>query len=797
MSPNLIETFEAENVLKEFYTGGEVQWTENGETLLCQCGPLVQIVDVAQSKVVGQLGETDESFDGESTGDDVLAFALSMKSDFVVVAYKSGLFKMWYLEERSLAKHWKSIHKGPVSKVALSPNGAIMASGGIDSTVRLWDLRHHACLKTIKGLQGVTSVLKIIQKGEDLLVFGAADDANIKLWATNGAELRTFSGHFSTVTAIEVTENFRNVISSSRDRVVILWNFDTAEQINVLPMYESVESILLLAENIFLPGYDVKFKNGIFIAIGGSNGVVRVWDVLNAKQLYEQKNSLISKADEGDEFAIARLLKNDATSSFAVVSADHNIFIHHLDSFDCYKQLAGFTNEVLDVTYVGKEETHLAVATNSKDIKVYTLSNMNCQILKGHDDFVMGLATCKAKPDVFASSSKDTTIKLWQLLEDEKIVNIGSIIAHGKTVTSLVFGDASSKFMVSGSEDTTLKLWKLSKISKSGEPVSIVNVKGLVAHDKDINGVAVSPNDQLVASVSMDKTAKLWSAKDLSPLGTLKGHRRGVWSAAFSPFDQVVLTCSADTTLRIWSISDLSCVKTLEGHESSVMRAYFLNNGFQIISTGGDGLLKLWSIKTAEVVATFDRHQGKVWALAVSKNEKRLVTGGSDSRLIFWSDVTEAKKVEKAQKQQELALKEQELANLLKDEDLLSALQLAISLEKPATVLKIVQDVMDKGDARLSDTINKLNVPEKQELLNYVAHWNTNSKTCYPAQVLISCLLNDMIAGRLTVSRHVLESLIPYTEKHFQRLTTHLQDVHIVEYTRLLMKPSALEMDTT
>ncbi|CAB0004178.1 unnamed protein product [Nesidiocoris tenuis] len=258
---------------------------------------------------------------------------------------------------------------------------------------------------------------------------------------------------------------------SSRDRVVILWNFDTAEQINVLPMYESVESILLLAENIFLPGYDVKFKNGIFVAIGGSNGVVRVWDVLNAKQLYEQKNSLISKADE------------------------------------------------------------------------------------------------------------------------------------------------------------------------------------------------------------------------------------------------------------------------------------------------------------------------------VSKNEKRLVTGGSDSRLIFWSDVTEAKKVEKAQKQQELALKEQELANLLKDEDLLSALQLAISLEKPATVLKIVQDVMDKGDTRLSDTINKLNVPEKQELLNYVAHWNTNSKTCYPAQVLISCLLNDMIAGRLTVSRHVLESLIPYTEKHFQRLTTHLQDVHIVEYTRLLMKP--------
>lgn len=75
----------------------------------------------------------------------------------------------------------------------------------------------------------------------------------------------------------------------------------------------------------------------------------------------------------------------------------------------------------------------------------------------------------------------------------------------------------------------------------------------------------------------------------------------------------------------------------------------------------------------------------------VSNDEKTLITGGADSRLIFWQDVTEEKKIEKAKMQQELALKEQQLANLLNEDDLLSALQLAISLGKPATVLKIVQ----------------------------------------------------------------------------------------------------------
>uniref|UniRef100_A0A0A9YHX5 Transducin beta-like protein 3 n=2 Tax=Lygus hesperus TaxID=30085 RepID=A0A0A9YHX5_LYGHE len=797
MSPNQIEMYEPTDVLKEFYTGGDVQWTNDGKSLLCQCGPTIQIVDLAQSKPVGQFGESDESFDGTSTGDDVLTFTLSDNNEFVVAAYKSGLFKIWRLEDKTCVKHWKSIHKGPVARVALSPNGAIMASGGTDSTVRLWDLRHHACLKTLRGIQGVTSVLKLILMDNELLVIASGDDSTIKVWNNSGAELKTFSGHYSPITDILVTPDFKHLISSGRDRVVILWDFHSGQQINVLPMYEGIEGMILLPKKIVIPGIDVKMEGGIYVATGGSNGCIRIWDVRGAKELYVQKNSVISKASEEDGVSITHLLYNQATSCFLVVSAEHNMFVQNIDSFDYVKQLVGFSDEVLDITFVGKNETHLAVATNSKDIKVYKLSNMDSQILQGHTDFVMALSHSKAMPEVFASASKDMTIKLWQLLEDDNISCIASFIAHGKTVTSLKFAECSAKFMVSGSEESTLKVWKLPKINKTGDPIEVLNIKGLVAHDKDINGVAVSPNDQIVASASMDKTTKLWDLKNLSPLGTLKGHRRGVWSVVFSPFDQVVLTCSADTTLKIWSISDLSCLKTLEGHEASVIRAAFLNSGFQIVSAGGDGLLKLWSLKTAEVISTFDHHRGKVWALAVGDEEKRLITGGSDSRLIFWKDVTEEKKLEEARKHQEMALKEQELANLLKEDDLLSALQLAISLNKPATVLKIVQDVMDRGDTKLEDTVKQLCPSEKEELLGYVSHWNTNSKTCYPAQVLISSLMSDLLSGNLTLPKHILETLIPYTEKHFQRLTNLLQDVHLVEYTRILMKPSAVDVEMT
>lgn len=52
------------------------------------------------------------------------------------------------------------------------------------------------------------------------------------------------------------------------------------------------------------------------------------------------------------------------------------------------------------------------------------------------------------------------------------------------------------------------------------------------AHEQDVNCVAVSPNDAVVASASQDRTIKLWKAADLELIGVLKGHKRGVWKVS-------------------------------------------------------------------------------------------------------------------------------------------------------------------------------------------------------------------------------------------------------------------------
>jgi len=75
----------------------------------------------------------------------------------------------------------------------------------------------------------------------------------------------------------------------------------------------------------------------------------------------------------------------------------------------------------------------------------------------------------------------------------------------------------------------------------------------------------------------------------------------------------------------------------------------------------------------------------------VKRDETTLVTGVGDSKFVFWSDTT-VEKQEKARIDAEKRLVEdQNLSNLMHQKLYDRALALALRLERPNTVLKIVQ----------------------------------------------------------------------------------------------------------
>lgn len=737
------------------------------------------------------IGQTED----DAEPDQIYTFQMSYNNKMVISAHKSGLIKLWDQETGAQQKIWRSGHKGPVARLAFDYTDENIASGGSDGNIRLWDLSHNTCTSSLRGAMGVFSVLKYHPDSTKQLIFGAADDTKIRSWnSKTGKEHLIYSGHFSKITSLQFTCDGEYMVSSGRDRVLILWNLNESKALRVVPVYESIEATILLPATFKIPNFKKKLETeGIYVACAGEKGVVKVWNLLMSRLMYEQNNSLVSSASEEGGLAITHLIFNELRNVLSVVTADHNIIIHDLETFDCKKQLIGFTDEVLDIIFVGKEEKHLVVATNSQDLKYYEIDSMNCQILKGHSDIVLALACFPTKPEMFVSSSKDNSVRIWLQNTENEVCCIGVGARHTASVGSVFTSQTSNDFFASVSQDNCLKVWGVPKdLATTDQKVKSTYTE--LAHQMDINCVSVSPNDKMIVTGSQDKTAKLWS-EELTLLGILKGHRRGVWCVKFSPVDQVVLTSSADSTIKLWSIADLSCLKTFEGHESSVLKMEFVSRGQQILSTGADGLLKLWNIKTSETKMSLDNHDGKVWSLAVNKSESLVITGASDSKLVKLKDVTTERRQQLAKEREEMILQEQELMNLLHDKQLIKALKLALRMERPMHVLKIVNEVLAGGNEKLYETLKEINHTQKETLLKFAAEWNTNNKNCHAAQLVFNILAPEIISGNLKVPAlaSFIEGALPYTERHFERLTNLLQDLNFITYTVNCMQPHAVK----
>ena len=80
-------------------------------------------------------------------------------------------------------------------------------------------------------------------------------------------------------------------------------------------------------------------------------------------------------------------------------------------------------------------------------------------------------------------------------------------------MSSLFFDRSANDFLISGSQDTTAKFWSLDQLtnddSTNTEPQSLSSLFTLKTHDKEVNTIAVSPNDKQFATGSADKTAKV------------------------------------------------------------------------------------------------------------------------------------------------------------------------------------------------------------------------------------------------------------------------------------------------
>ncbi|KAJ1702869.1 hypothetical protein LUZ63_002648 [Rhynchospora breviuscula] len=801
--------------LQQFYSGGPYAVSSDGSFLACACGDEVKIVSTADASVRATLsGDTDAA---------VTALVLGPGDRLLFTASHSRLIRVWDVSSLQCIRSWKG-HDGPVMAMACHSSGGLLATAGADKKVLVWDVDGGFCTHFFRGHGGVVTTVIFHTDSNKLLLFSGGDDGSVRIWNLESKKcVATLEKHFSTVTSLSLSQDGNILLSSGRDKVVNVWDALKYTFKMTVPTYEIVETVRVIEpdHNFFAClGVEEKKKpmgkkkadspsSQVYFLTVGERGIVRIWCSDGSTCVFEQQSSDViiasDKEDSGRGFLSAVILPADW--GLLCVTADQQFLLYHpiksnKDEFDLdlYKRLVGYNEEILDMRFIGEDEKYLAVATNLEQVRVYDVATMSCvYVLSGHTEIVVCLDTCVASSgrSLLVTGSKDNTVRLW---DTESRSCLGTGTGHLGAIGAVAFSKKSKIFFVSGSSDRTIKVWSFDSTLEGNDQEHSLKARAVVAaHDKDINSLAVSPNDSLVCSGSEDRTACIWKLPDLVSTVTLRGHKRGVWSVEFSPVEQCVLTSSGDRTVKIWSISDGSCLKTFEGHTSSVLRASFLSRGTQFVSCGGDGLVKLWAVKTNECIATYDQHEGKVWAMAVGKKTEMLATGGTDAVVNLWFDCTAEDKEEAFRKEEEALVRGQELENAVSDSDYAKAIQLAFELRRPHRLLDLFSLLCRRGDAEvpIEKALQSLSNEELRVLLEYIREWNTKPKLCHVAHFVLFRILKifpPTVIMEIKGISELLEGLIPYSQRHFNRIDRLVRSTFLLDYT--LTRMSVLDPDS-
>jgi hypothetical protein len=159
--------------------------------------------------------------------------------------------------------------------VAFSPDGRMLASTNLDKEVQLWDPATGQELRTLTGDTDLVSKVAF-SPAERLLASGGWDE-QVQLWdPATGKLLRTLTGHTDYVRSVAFSPDGR-LLASSSDETVRLWDPATGQLLRTLSGHTK-------------SAYSVAFRpDGRLLASGGADNEIRLWDPATGQHLHTLK----------------------------------------------------------------------------------------------------------------------------------------------------------------------------------------------------------------------------------------------------------------------------------------------------------------------------------------------------------------------------------------------------------------------------------------------------------------------------------------------------------------------------
>lgn len=586
----------------------------------------------------------------EGPGSLVLALAISEDGSKLVSGTWKGWLHFWNTNNGTLEGSMLA-HAGPVLSVSSNSRGSVIASGGSDGKVKIWDRQAMQCLCVLDltgtqiALAGTTlheggenseGVAKFhngysresaqVQTGNEQteqiryftrraadafrrepqkLVVITMPDARV---AQGGSDLSD-NKKAREVTSVTVSPDGRNIFVGCGDGSVCFWNYSDSTAIHLVASHDG-------------PVVSSTFSQDGCVAYSSDDrGGLKVWDVrsrtyrdLSFGRVCDQVN-VVSRVGQKPTFAICELSEGSV----------------EIWDLDCKVLVGAFRNRIHSINTAGSVENGSQLVTGGNDdtVRIWDVPGGRVrQTLRGHEHEVVSSAL-RSDERLLVTGGLDGLIKVWRLGKFRAWATVA--LARPRSVVQLARLDSVYRKLMDralralelrlfsramnavrrarllpgfASDPRGLQIWKAACGSlPKGNFRAVIPVKEGMANcgtGVTLRGLNM---DGSLAAMTEGRTVRLLDPVTGNFLISMDEHISPVCSAAFSWDTSLLLSGCKDGIVCLWDVSTGKRLKVFEGHKGSAFFVQFAWDGRHGTTGSPDGVLTSWDIRTGEMLS--------------------------------------------------------------------------------------------------------------------------------------------------------------------------------------------------